>query len=238
MAGARFRLGLGSGERLNEHVIGGGWPAPSVRQERFAEAIDVIRLLFENDGEDCSFSGIHFELDRARLFDRPEQPTQILVAAGGPRAARIAAEKADGLIATEPSREITSAYRAAGGEGARCAEVALCWAESEDEALDTMHRYARWSQFDWDVLAELATTRAFEAASKGVEREDLEDVPHGPDLERYVDAIRPYVEAGFDELILHQIGPEQDGFLNFFAGELATALRESDAHDARRSRPD
>jgi hypothetical protein len=77
------------------------------------------------------------------------------------------------------------------------------------------------------VLPELATTRAFAAASKGVSREDLAETPHGPDVERYVEAIRPYVEAGFDELILHQIGPVQDGFLNFFAGELRTALRES-----------
>jgi G6PDH family F420-dependent oxidoreductase len=227
MTGERFRLGLGSGERLNEHVIGGGWPAPSVRQERFAEAIDVIRMLFEADGQECSHSGVHFELDRARLFDRPEQPPQILVAAGGPRAAQIAAEKGDGLIATEPDRELTQAYRDAGGDGPRCAEVAMCWAESAAEALDTMHRYARWSQFDWNVLPELATTRAFEAVAKGVSRQDLAETPHGPDVECYVDAIRPFLEAGFDELILHQIGPEQDGFLNFFAGELDTALRES-----------
>src|SRR5262245_16185915 len=111
LAGPRFRLGLGSGERLNEHVIGGGWPSPAVRQERFEEAIDVIRMLFEADGEERSHSGLHFEIDRARLFDRPERPPAILVAAGGPRAARIAAEKGDGLIATEPRAEITQAYR-------------------------------------------------------------------------------------------------------------------------------
>src|SRR5262245_59997851 len=236
LAGPRFRLGLGSGERLNEHVIGGGWPSPCVRQERFEEAIDVIRMLFAADGEDRSHCGVHFEIDRARLFDRPEPPPPILVAAGGPRAARIAAQKGDGLIATEPSRRITEAYRGAGGKGPRCAEIALCWAESDEDALDTMHRYARWTRFDWTVLPELATTRAFEAVSRAVSREDLKETPHGPDVERHVDAIRPYLDAGFDELILHQIGPEQDGFLNFFAGELRTALRESaSAHGAARS---
>src|SRR5262245_33198442 len=117
IAGPRFRLGLGSGERLNEHVIGGGWPAPSVRQERFEEAIDVIRMLFEADGGDCSHCGVHFEIDRARLFDRR------------------------------------------------------------------------------NVLPELATTRAFAAVSEGVTRDDLKQTPHGPDVERYVDAIGPYLEA-------------------------------------------
>jgi G6PDH family F420-dependent oxidoreductase len=237
LSGARFRLGLGSGERLNEHVIGGGWPAPSVRQERFEEAIDVIRMLFETSGEDCSHSGIHFELDRARLFDRPEDPPPILVAAGGPRAARIAAQKGDGLIAAEPSRKITDTYRDAGGDGPRCAEIGMCWAESEDEALEILHRYGRWRGFGWHVLPELATTRAFEEVSEGVTREDLRETPHGPDVECYVDAFRPYIEAGFDELILHQIGPAQDGFLNFFAGELQSALREcAHAHDDAGSR--
>jgi G6PDH family F420-dependent oxidoreductase len=238
LTGSRFRLGLGSGERLNEHVIGGGWPAPSVRQERFEEAIALIRMLFEADGEERSHCGVYFDLDRARLFDVPDPPPEILVAAGGPRAARIAADKADGLIATEPSSEITRAYRDAGGSGPRCAEIALCWADSADEALDTMHRYGRWSQFDWNVLPELATTRAFASVSKRIERDDMKETPHGPDVECYVDAIRPYLEAGFDELILHQIGPEQDGFLNFFAGELRSALREGvDARNPSRSRP-
>ena len=96
-----------------------------VRQERLEEAIDVIRLLFS--GETCSHRGEYFELDRARIFDLPDEPPPIVVAAGGPRAARIAGEKADGLIATEPSHEITSAYRDAGGEGPRCAEIGVCW---------------------------------------------------------------------------------------------------------------
>jgi G6PDH family F420-dependent oxidoreductase len=234
LSDSRFRLGLGSGERLNEHVIGGGWPAPAARQERFEEALDVIRELFA--GGERSHCGVHFELDRARLFDLPDEPPRILAAAGGPRAAQIAAEKADGLIATEPNRKIVGAYREAGGDGPRCVEIGLCWAESEDAALETIHRYGRWRNFDWNVLPELATTRAFAAVSEGVEPEDLKETPHGPDVECYVDAIQPYFEAGFDELILHQIGPDQDGFLNFFAGELQSALRESAKRGAESSR--
>lgn len=227
MADGRFRLGLGSGERLNEHVIGGGWPSVDVRQERLEEAIDIIRLLFS--GEMCSYRGSHFELDDARLFDLPESPLEIVLAAGGPRAARLAGEKADGLVTTEPSEGLVEAYREAGGKGPRYAEISLCWAESEEEAVDTMHRFSRWSGFGWSVLAELATPRAFESVAKSVRPEDVaEKSPHGPDVEDYVAAAAPYVAAGYDHLILHQIGPEQTGFFRFFERELRSALRELD----------
>jgi hypothetical protein len=129
------------------------------------------------------------------------------------------------MIATEPRRDLVDAFRRAGGDGPRCVEIGLCWAESADEALATMHHYGRWSRLDWNVLPELATPRAFDAASKSIRREDLAETPHGPDVECYVDAIQRYVEAGFDELILHQIGPEQEGFFGFFASELGPALR-------------
>jgi len=234
LAGPRFRLGLGSGERLNEHVVGGEWPATDVRQERLEEAIELIQMLF--DGETCSHRGEYFVLDRARLFDLPEQLPEIVMAAGGPNAARIAAERGVGLIATEPSREIVDAYRESGGMGARCVEIPMCWADSDDEALGTMHRYARWSQLDWNVLPELPTTRAFASASKFVKPADLEETPHGPSVDRYVDAIRRYLDAGFEDLILHQIGPEQDGFLEFFASELGTALRGLDERSRRSAR--
>lgn len=225
MADGRFRLGLGSGERLNEHVIGGGWPSVDVRQERLEEAIDIIRLLFS--GEMCSYRGAYFELDDARLFDLPETPLEIVLAAGGPRAARLAGEKADGLVTTEPSEGLVEAYREAGGKGPRYAEISLCWAESEDEAVETMYRFSRWSGFGWSVLPELATPSAFHSVAKSVRPEDVaEKSPHGPAVEDYVAAVAPYVEAGYDHLILHQIGPDQTGFFRFFDRELRSALRQ------------
>ena len=132
LAGRRFQLGLGTGERLNEHVVGGGWPSVQVRRERLEEAVVILRRLFE--GDTCSLRGEHLELAEARLFDLPDEPPEILIAAGGPLAARLAGEAADGLIATEPRRELVSAYREAGGDGPCMAEVAFCWAESEDDA--------------------------------------------------------------------------------------------------------
>jgi G6PDH family F420-dependent oxidoreductase len=233
LAGSRFRLGLGSGERLNEHVVGGGWPSVSVRQKRLEEAIDIIRMLLE--GGICSYRGLHFELERARLFDLPDERPRILVAAGGPHAARIAATRGDGLMATQPRRELVEAYTGAGGDGPRCVEISLCWAESTEAAVATMLRYARWSPLDWRVLPELETPDSFDAASRSVRPNDLTDIAHGPEVGRYLGAIGPYLEAGYDELVLHQIGPEQEGFLRFFEHELAPALRRH-APDAERHR--
>ena len=221
----RFSLGLGSGERLNEHVIGGGWPSVEIRQERLEEAIDIIRLLFE--GEMASYQGRHLQLESARLFDLPETPPPILVAAGGPQAARLAAEKADGLVAAESDGDLVSAYAEAGGEGPRYVELSMCWAPSDEDALELLHRYSRWSGLGWSVLAELATPKAFASASQSVRPEDLaDDTPHGPDTTAYVEAVGEAIDAGFDHVVLHQVGPQQSGFLRFFEQELAPALRD------------
>ena len=230
LAGRRFQLGLGTGERLNEHVVGGGWPSVQVRRERLEEAVVILRRLFE--GDTCSFRGEHLELAEARLFDLPDEPPEILIAAGGPLAARLAGEAADGLIATEPRRELVSAYREAGGDGPCMAEIAFCWAESEEEARETLHRYARWSGLGWDVLPELPTPAGFAAASRSVRPDDIGDeIPHGPDVERFVESVREFENAGFDELILLQVGPDQSGFLDFFERELRPVLLGSEASE-------
>lgn len=223
----RFSLGLGSGERLNEHVVGGGWPSIETRQEMLEEAIEIIRILFAGDEELCSYPGMHLQMESARLFDLAHPPPAILVAAGGPQAAAIAAEKGDGLITADADPELVSAYLDAGGEGPRHVEVGMCWAESEHDARETMHRYARWGGLGWTVLPELATPAAFAAASKSVRKEEMgKHTPHGPGVGRYVEAIREAVDAGFDHIVLHQIGPQQTGFFRFFENELMPELRK------------
>jgi G6PDH family F420-dependent oxidoreductase len=207
----RFTLGLGSGERLNEHVVGAGWPDVTVRHERLAEAIEIVQALFA--GGVRSFRGRHFTLADARLFDLPDPPPPIVVAAGGPRAALLAGERGAGLIATEARADLVAAYRDAGGRGPRYAEIALCWASREEHARETAHRFQRWSGLGWRVLPELPVPGAFAAASDAVRPEDLdESMALGPDVERHVERIAPYVEAGFERLVLTQIGPEQKGF--------------------------
>lgn len=226
MSEGRFSLGLGSGERLNEHVIGEGWPGIGERHERFSEALDIIQGLLS--GELKNYSGAWFDLDDAQLYDRPEVKPAVVVAAGGPQAARLAGQKGDALIVTDPDPELIEAYRSAGGEGPRYAEVALCYAESEAAARKTAHRYFRWSLGGWKVQAELPNPASFDAASGHVTPEDVaESISCGPSADRHLEAIRKYVDAGYDHIILVQIGPDQESFFGFFERELRSALASS-----------
>ena len=204
----RFTLGLGSGERLNEHVVGAGWPSRIERHERFAEAIDIIQGLLS--GSITNYRGRHIQLDHARLFDRPDRKPPVAIAAGGVKAARFAGQKGDALIATEPRADLIEAYEAGGGTGPRYAEVGLCYAQREDDARETAHKYFRWSLTGWPVQAELPDTEGFAAASKHVSPEAVaESISCGPSADKHLQAIDRYVQAGFDHLVLNQIGPEQ-----------------------------
>jgi G6PDH family F420-dependent oxidoreductase len=224
LSGNRFTLGLGAGERLNEHVTGEGWPGVVERQTRLSEAIDIIQGLLS--GRLASYRGSYLQLDHARLFDRPDRKPEVAIAAGGVEAARLAARKADALIATEPRADLVEVYRAAGGAGPRYAEVALCWAEREEDARRTAHRYFRWSLSGWLVMAELPHPKSFAAASKHVSVEQVgQAVSCGPSADRHLEAIDRYIQAGYDHLILLQIGPNQENFIQFFERTLAPALR-------------
>lgn len=224
LSGDRFTLGLGSGERLNEHVTGEGWPGIVERRARLAEAIDIIQGLLA--GTLSTYRGNHVRLDQARLFDRPQRKPPVAIAAGGPAAARLAATKADALVATEPRADLIEAYTAAGGAGPRYAEVALCWAEREEEARQTAHRYFRWALTGWPVMAELPHPGSFAAASRHISPEQVSKaLVCGPSADRHLEAIERYTRAGYDHIILIQIGPDQPGFIEFFERKLAPALR-------------
>jgi G6PDH family F420-dependent oxidoreductase len=226
LSDGRFTLGLGSGELLNEHVTGELWPRVAVRHEYLGEALDIIRKLFE--GGEQSYSGRYLELSNGELYDLPKDPPLIAVAAGGAEAARLAAEKADGLIAVEADRELVSAYRDAGGGGPLYAEIGVCWARTDKKALETLHTYSRWSGLGWGVLSELPRPKSFEEASETVRPEDLEDTPHGPDVEAYLKKIDEFTSAGFDHVVLSQAGPDQQGFFGFFERELGPALTSTE----------
>ena len=193
------------------------------RQERFAEAIDIIQGLLA--GELTNYRGRYFQLDHARLFDRPESKPPVAIAAGGPEAARLAGRKGDALVATEARSDLIKEFVSAGGSGPRYAEVALCYAQPEEEARRTAHRYFRWSVSGWPVMAELPDTEGFAAASKHVSPETVAElISCGPSAQHHLQAIERYVTAGYDHIILVQVGPEQDAFIEFFERELAPAL--------------
>jgi G6PDH family F420-dependent oxidoreductase len=223
LSDGRFTLGVGSGERLNEHVVGERWPGNAERLERLAEAVDIIQGLLS--GEMTAYRGTFFKLDHAKLFDRPDRKPDVVVAAGGPKAAQLAGEKGDGLMATEPKPELIKGFKSAGGKGPRYVEVSMCYADSEAKGMETAHKYFRWSVTGWDVQGELPDTAGFAAASKHVRPEDVaENITCGPDLERHVGSIRKYVEAGFDHIVLLGAGPDQEGFLGFWHKELKPRL--------------
>ncbi|MCW5734343.1 MAG: TIGR03557 family F420-dependent LLM class oxidoreductase [Enhydrobacter sp.] len=224
LSGDRFTLALGAGERLNEHVVGAGWPGVAERHERLEEAVDIIQGLLT--GKMTNFRGEHFRLDHAKLFDRPRRKPEVVLAAGGPDAAKLAADKADGLIVTEAKKELVGAYDSAGGSGPRYAEIALCCAPTEAEGRKTAHRYFRWSLSGWPVLAELPTEEAFAAASEQVSVDAVgKAVSCGPAPEHHLEAIEKYTAVGCDHIILNQIGPDQDYFFELAEMKILPALR-------------
>ncbi|KUL40096.1 TIGR03557 family F420-dependent LLM class oxidoreductase [Actinoplanes awajinensis] len=215
----RFTLGIGSGERLNEHVTGQGWPSVRVRHEMLTEALDIINLLWQGGYQ--SYDGKHLQLDDARVFDLPDRLPVIAVAAGGSGAAELAATHGTGLFATEPRKDLVDTFTGAGGRGPKYAEIATAWAPTVEAAVEQAHKTSRWSLSGWKVMAELPNPVNFDAASQTVRPEDVrEKFVCGPDPKPYLDAVTTYREAGFDHLVLMNAGPDPDGFLDFFAKEL------------------
>lgn len=193
-----------------------------------SEALDIIQGLLA--GTLTNYRGNHLQLDHARLFDRPDRKPAVALAAGGIEAARLAGRKGDALIVTEPRADLIEAYAGAGGSGPRYAEVALCFAEREDDALKTAHHYFRWSVAGWPVMAELPDTEGFAAASKHVSPETVgQSVSCGPSPEHHLEAIDRYVRAGYDHIILVQVGPQQNQFIEFYERHLAPALHDRKA---------
>ena len=219
----RFTFGIGSGEHLNEHVTGEKWPPVATRLEMLEEAVDVIRLLWQ--GGLKNHRGAHFTVENARLYDLPDQSPAIAIAASGERATRVAAEKGDALIAVAPQGDLVTRYRELGGEGPAFAEVNMCWARDEDGARRTVYEYWPVAGFKGQLMQELALPSQFEAGAEMIDVDDAtENVSCGPDPDRHLAEVRKFLDAGFDHIWLHQIGPDQEGFFAFCESELLPRL--------------
>lgn len=220
----RFRLGLGAGERLNEHVVGLGWPAAEERHLRLREAIDVIRLLWQGGYQ--SYRGEFVRLEDARVFDLPSEPIPIAVAVSGEESLQLAIDHADELVATEPLGDLVEQFRAAkGARASAVTQIPVCWAADQETGRATAHRQFRWSALGWKVQAELPNPVNFDAASQTVRPDDLaEAIPAGPDVQPYVDAVERSRAAGFDRICFVQVGEDQRGFFDFWSNELQPAL--------------
>jgi len=220
MMPGRFWLGLGTGEALNEHVTGVYWPPVDVRREMLAESVDIIRALW--GGEMVDYRGEYFEVVDTRLYTFPSEAPPIYIAAGGPNSAELAAEYGDGLISTAPDAELVSAFTSNGGKRkVTLGQVTVCWGEDEQEAREIAHELWPTAGLQGELSQELPLPRHYEQASKNVTVETVaEAIICGPDPQRHVEAIRKFVDAGFDRVYVHQVGPDQDGFFEFYRREV------------------
>jgi G6PDH family F420-dependent oxidoreductase len=224
----RFCLGLGSGENLNEHVIGAGWPPVNVRHEMLGEAVEIIGELFA--GGYVNRAGAHYRVDSAKLWDCPDHGVPIAVAVSGEQSVESFARVADAMIAVEPLPELVQRFDAAAGPSLpKIGQQPICWGPDRDEAINRAHDQFRWFAGGWKVNAELPGTAAFAAATQFVRPGDVaEAIACGPDVAAHVEAVRPFVDAGFTHVALVQVGGDiQPDYLTFAERELLPALREA-----------
>ena len=228
VSGGRFTLGMGAGENLNEHIVGGGWPAADVRQEMFVEAVEVIRELF--DGGYVNHRGKHFDVESAKLWDLPEQRVPIGIAISGEQSAQIAGELADLVIAVEPKGELVETFDAAGGAGKpRVGQMPISYDTDGAAAVKRAHSLFRWFGLGWKVNAELPGPTGFDSASSFVRQDDVaENIPCGDDVDAVIQAAAEYADAGFTHLALVQIGgDQQQPFLEWSRQTLMPAWQEA-----------
>jgi G6PDH family F420-dependent oxidoreductase len=220
----RFFLGLGAGENLNEHILGRHWPTGEVRLEMLEEAIEVIRLLWQ--GGEQSHRGPYYQVESARLYTLPEQPPPLFIAADGPQAAGLAGRAADGLIGVTPESELLNEFASHGGRRKpRYGQVTVCYAGSDNDAQRIAHEWWPTAGLKGNLSWELRTPNLFEQAVKTVRESDVaESIICGPDRDRHVAAIQRFVDAGYDHVYVHQVGPDQLGFFRFYEREILPAL--------------
>lgn len=219
----RFVFGVGSGEALNEHILGDRWPSVETRLTMLEEAVEVIRLLWK--GGLVNHHGEFYTVENARLYSLPDSPPPIAVSGFGPKAAELAAKIGDGFITVSPDQDLLGTYREHGGRGPSIAAVKVCWDQDEKRAKKLAHELWPTECLPGQLSQELPMPTHFESAVEIVTQEMVADTfACGPDPERHVMAISEYLEAGFDEVYVNQIGPDQEGFFDFYARELRPRL--------------
>lgn len=231
LADGRFTLGLGSGERLNEHVVGEGWPGALARQKMLVEAIEIIRRL--HDGELLTFKGEYFDVDTAHVWDRPKDGVDIGVAVSGGQGTELFAPLADHLIAVQPEASYITSWNSVSGApqipgtARAIGQIPICWDESEDAAIERAHEQFRWFGGGWAVNADMPNPRGFAAASQFVRKEDVASaIACGPDLDKIAESFKAYIDAGYTDVALVQVGDDgQQKFLEQAAGPLLQKLR-------------
>jgi G6PDH family F420-dependent oxidoreductase len=223
----RFVLGVGSGEALNEHVLGDRWPPVDVRLDMLEEAVEVIRALHR--GAEVEYHGAHYTVENAQLYTLPDEPVPIYVSAFGPKAAKVAGRIGDGFATMAPDARLVRIFRESGGGSAPVqGGLKVCHAPTVEEGVATAHRVWPNIRLPGELAQLLPTPRHFEQATQLVTRQSMADtVPSGPDIARYVDAVCAYADAGFDEVYVQQIGPRQAEFFRFWESRVRPAMLQT-----------
>ncbi|UDY35179.1 TIGR03557 family F420-dependent LLM class oxidoreductase [Dermatobacter hominis] len=226
MLGDRFYWGVGTGEALNEHILGHRWPTPEARREMLEEAIEVIRRLWTGDTVD--HHGRYYTVENARIFDPPEVDVPIVVSGFGDAAVELAGRIGDGFWGHAPEREVIEKYEKSGGSGTRWAQVTMCWGPDEEAARETLHRIWPNSGLAGQLAQDLPTWTHFEQATSMLTVDQtVGDTPCGPDPGPVVESAMAFVDAGYDHVYFHQVGRDQEGFMGFWDDELRPALEEA-----------
>jgi coenzyme F420-dependent glucose-6-phosphate dehydrogenase len=225
----RFFLGVGTGERLNEHVLGDHWPSHEVRTEMLAEAVEVIRHLWQ--GGTRSYRGDYYEVENARIYTLPDELPPIAIAAAGPEAAELAGRIGDAFVGTAPEAKNVQAFEKAGGKGKPIyGKVTVCYHESEAEAKKIAHEWWPNGGLKGALSVEVALPEHYEEAVKILTPDDVaKHVVCGPDAQKHVERIDEYVEAGYDHVYVHQVGPDQESFFRFYEKEILPRYRDGKA---------
>jgi G6PDH family F420-dependent oxidoreductase len=221
MMDGRFFLGVGSGENLNEHILGDRWPPAEQRQEMLEEAVEVMRELWQ--GDFVTHRGRHYTVEGARIYDPPENGrVPVYVAASGPKAAELAGRIGDGFIGVAPESETIEIFNKGSGDGKdKIGQVTVCWAESKDAAVKTAHELWPNGGMTGELSQELPMPGHFAQAADMVDPEDIDEVVAcGPDADRHLEMIKRFEDAGYTHVYVHQIGPDQEGFLRFYEREV------------------
>ncbi len=216
MMPGRFFLGLGTGENLNEHITGEKWPIFNTRAEMLEEAVKIIRLLWQGGSQ--SWDGKYYSVENAQIYTLPSELPPIMIAAGGEKSAALAAQIGDGLITTAPENEVIQTFSKNGGaKRPMYGQVSVCWAKDEASGLKTALEWWPTAGLGGELSQELPTPAHFEQATQTVRKEDIaEKVACGNDPKKHMESIQKFIDLGVENIYVHQIGPDQDGFFEFY----------------------
>jgi len=221
----RFFLGVGTGENLNEHILGQRWPPHDLRLAMLEEAVAIIRQLWQGGSQ--THRGAHYTVENARIYTLPDEPPPIMVAASGPKAAELAGRIGDGLVGTSPDDAVLGAFAAAGGRGKpRYGQLTVCWAADEAHARRTALEWWPNAAVPGELSQDLPTPAHFQQAAQLVDEAAIAaSVVCGPDPAKHRGAIQGYIDAGYDHVYIHQVGPDQEGFFDFYRREVLPHFR-------------